>query len=102
MDPNADVSITISARPNSTIQRRMPIRDWNQLAFIGESSGEKSHSGLYLYGRGDFARGGSFSPCFDKYVSTFDTAFWTYWDELKLQHLVPFSKVTLDTLLPRY
>ena len=27
MDANADVSITISARPNSTIQRRMPIRE---------------------------------------------------------------------------
>ena len=37
-----------------------------------------------------------------RYSSTFATALYTYCEELKIQHFVPFSIVTSDTLFPRY
>ena len=92
----------MSTRPNSTIQRITPIREWYYEPSFSPNSSLMSTSGRYLLDRGFSALAGSFCPFSPMYSSTLLTVALTYWVDPNAQHFWLLAILTWRSFPPRY
>jgi hypothetical protein len=93
-------------RPSSTVHQSMPISDMQHAASVGCISGDTSSSGWHDVRSGVSAFAGKVqftsSLLLDMHSSTFFTAAWTHWEELKAQHSTSLLSCTFRTDPPRH